>query len=203
MTNFLAVVKFDTITTFKEYQKIITGLLMAGTSLEICLDPDGKEIIPAHAGWQLNITQKTAIPETCLTLKEAKSYATEAMQKKEFNSSEPGYKITREFFKPETTFEEYQKRIMALLEEGKRLFPIITAGIEKVTSLGPNQGNIECSIVNGLWVIEKLVCPKCGGDLQGLYFLGDKSEPPEFISCPTCGIAYDPVTMKPAANVIS
>lgn len=45
-------------------------------------------------------------------------------------------------------------------------------------------------------------CPKCDSELVGIFFMGDKSRPPEFLACRKCHIAYDPDTLKVLANVV-
>jgi Fe-S-cluster containining protein len=58
------------------------------------------------------------------------------------------------------------------------------------------------ALPNCSYRFELLVCPECGTELRGIYFLGDRSHL-DFVDCPKCGIAYDPYTMKPIAHVIS
>ena len=45
-------------------------------------------------------------------------------------------------------------------------------------------------------------CLKCDSELVGIFFMGDKSRPPEFLACRKCHIAYDPDTLKVLANII-
>lgn len=49
---------------------------------------------------------------------------------------------------------------------------------------------------------ENKKCPKCDSDLVGIFFMGDKSRPPEFLACQKCHVAYDPDTLKIVANVV-
>lgn len=58
------------------------------------------------------------------------------------------------------------------------------------------------ALPNCSYRFEILLCPKCGTELRGIYFLGDKRHL-DFLDCPKCKIAYVPDTMKPIAHVIS
>ena len=50
--------------------------------------------------------------------------------------------------------------------------------------------------------MERARCPRDGAELSGLYFMGDLSQPPDFLVCPSCRIAYDPATLEAYAEVI-
>jgi len=49
---------------------------------------------------------------------------------------------------------------------------------------------------------QAIKCPKCNSDLVGIFFMGDKSRPPEFLACRKCHTAYNPDTLKAVANII-
>jgi ribosomal protein S27AE len=42
-------------------------------------------------------------------------------------------------------------------------------------------------------------CPRCGSDLNPVYFMGEELD---FLDCQKCGVAYHPTTLKPLAQIV-
>lgn len=77
-----------------------------------------------------------------------------------------------------------------LTREGKTYY--FDAKLNQLRNIDNPHDAIELDAATYQWFqTETPKCPKCSDALIGLFFMGDTSQPPDFLVCKSCETAYD------------